>query len=538
MAGQTTYLQLSLPGLGEFNNSWHTPNNQNFETIDDFAEAIKLALVDGSTINATYAALTGDFANLAARLDVSINSNGTIDLSGSPEILDLASSLIDGTFTAPTNRFEASDLERRTARNPVPSDRFTPSSPGISTAWGDIESGRSLLARDYNSPTYSPAGMEGGIPTPSMPAGHGYIDGPATLLATAGFEQVKIAADDVPGMRALFNIDGYLFSIREPIILDLSAAGLGSPETIYIFVERDESEYGNAAYLYTCGTASVAAAAKDLRQLQAGATPAAGGTTSITGKTFTVSGATFVSAALESESPVKTNDLLVIYGGTDADGSYTILSVAEEVLTLEAAPRAARSGLSWYVYDPAMPNIGFEDPAIDTSPPAVSSGRALIGQVQYNGAGSNISAPVTYAKNGVYDSGWLGPYDAADIAALGALNHNLGVHPTHVDIFVRETIGAAASNDAKVYEPLVQRKFSFVDDAGYPDPATSYEGSMAILVPSLRWRATATTITLSLTASPLGTQHLDPAIFTDEGGAEYGDGAATADVQIRIIVRR
>src|SRR5689334_20190430 len=98
MASFTDFLALTLPELNEFVNTWHQPVNQNMELIDDFLSDLHASLV-GSSATSTWADLRGSLASLAARLDVSINADGTLDISGSAEVLGMATSAVKGTFT-------------------------------------------------------------------------------------------------------------------------------------------------------------------------------------------------------------------------------------------------------------------------------------------------------------------------------------------------------------------------------------------------------------------------------------------------------
>lgn len=74
MANKTPFLDLVLPGFGEYKDTWHEPVNFNMETLDTWAEAINQEIVD-----ARFEAST-----LAEFLAVGHESNGT--LKATPEV--------------------------------------------------------------------------------------------------------------------------------------------------------------------------------------------------------------------------------------------------------------------------------------------------------------------------------------------------------------------------------------------------------------------------------------------------------------------
>lgn len=97
MANFTSTLQLTLPGLGEFNNSWHTPVNGNFTKIDTWANGINVEIQ-----NARFSKST-----LAAFLTVGHNSDGT--LKPTDEVSDARNSFVYGHKTGTADN-ELSDL--------------------------------------------------------------------------------------------------------------------------------------------------------------------------------------------------------------------------------------------------------------------------------------------------------------------------------------------------------------------------------------------------------------------------------------------
>lgn len=492
MPSTTSFLSLTLPELNEFVNSWHTPLNQNLETVDDYLKDLSQQLV-GSTGVADLSTLKGSTASLLARLAVSIEADGTIDLSSASEIVALATSKTNDTFSDAGARFEDSDFERFDVRAPFTDGRFDVSGPVIAASSGSyphapMDVGMSWRGRDYSSELMS---------SPPRPWAPGVVYGNASLLTGGGNDTLRIQAGTTP---ALINIDGYMFRLREDIDLDLSAiTGVTDGGYVWIFAERNESSYNNPVYQYNEG-------AKDLRRLQEGTD----GATS--GSLFTGPGGTlFQNKPL---GKVKPGDLLVLSGTTSA-GTYVVDSIGLDTqLTIKGTFPTSVGGNTWYILDNSHPNIGGAPVALETDVPSAVAGRVYLGRCIHN-AGSSPTSVETFAFNGVYDSDWFS-VTAAGLESPTSYSHKLGVHPSQVEIWLRDTL----ANDpaGTVYRPVVRRELT---DGG---STVKY-----LYLPSIIHSATMTAVTVRLDNDTDGQA---AALFTKTDFTDVATG------EMRIIARR
>lgn len=494
MATTSTYLKLTLPAFNEFANTWHLVMNANAQLIDDWANNLYKALVAGSPSVATWDSLRGSMASLAERLDVSINADGTLDTSGSDSIIAIGTSATRGDYSSPRDRLDDGDFEIYEAGAPAALDRF------LATAYagfphGELQDMVALMGADVQG---------SGLATPLTPTANGLIKGPASLITAEASDQIRVTCG---ATAALFSIDGYVFRIREDIIVDYSAMGVTPGDRVWLYVARLESNYNSASFQYKGPGGALAQ--KDLRKLQTGT-----GTGTTSGNIFTATGATFNSAAM---GKVKAGDILVITTGAAA-GSYVIEALdgvtPDTKLTIKGTFKANLAALNWYVWDPWMPNIGV---ATETSGvPATVAGRVYVANFT---SGNPPSNEVTLKKGGVYDSGWVA-ITGDGLAGGVAYQHSLGCQPTSVQVFCRTTAGQPE------YPPVVQR--SIVTNTVGPVSAT-------LLVPSLFWYATDQQITLkgqNVSSSPAKPN----CVFTDSAGNDQGVSAGA--VQIRIVCRR
>jgi hypothetical protein len=509
MASTTTFLGLTLPELNEFVDSWNQPINANFEEIDEYLSDLYDAL-------GTNAALKGSAANLAARLDVSINPDGTLDVSGSSDILAIATSAVRGQFSDPRSRLDDGDFEVYDARQPVADGRFVPmAATGPSDGYPpeQLDAGIALRTADFAGDSSHP------ICSPRIPWAPGLVTGGAVpFISAQDIGVVRMSADAIP---AIFNIDGYIFRIREIIDFDWNALSPSDNDYVWIYVERLGTGYNDANFKYD-GVGGGGVAAKDLRKLQSGTN----GNTSGSTFTDTVTPAQFDTIPL---GKVKEGDVLVIETGAAA-GSYVIDALdgttPDTKLTIKGTFKANLSGLTWHILDNAHPNIGAEvTDSAPTTQPSFEPGRVYIGRAKHRAA-SNPEDVVVFRRGGVYDSTWIAA-DAATIAgAPVSLTHNLGQLPTHVEVWFRT--GATG----RAYQPLVERQVvTKMASTNFPDPvAGDTSTAVKMLFPSVRWHASNTDLTIML-----ANQTLDPAkgpsLFTDSGGSEVTSG------QMRVIAR-
>lgn len=505
MSTRTAYLNLVLPELNEFINSWNSPVNQNMESLDDFCSDLYESLA-GSSATSTWAALRGSMASLADRLDVSINADGTIDLSASPDLLAIAASAYTGQFSSPVDRLNDTDDRIYDGSLPATGSRFDPmpsTGPTSGSPHGDLESGIAMRAAHFGV-----SGEQTGSPHLLSSWAPGLVTGGGgTFITGVSVGKVQLNGSAAP---AIFNIDGHLFRLREDVILDyqiISPAPVVG-EYVWFYVSRVESSYNNATFRY-----GAAVATKDLRVLQSGA-----GTGQTSGSVFQASGALFDTASL---GKVRAGDILVIDSGAAA-GEYVIDALdgttPDTKLTIKGTFKSNLTGLTWHVQDNWHPNIGAvaTGPLATTRPPFVA-GRVYIGRAIHQ-AGVPTSI-VTLSACGVYDSGWITP------TFPQSLPHNLGALPSSVEIWVREnSLGHA-------YRPLVRRAvMTNLTITGVAAVAGDRKYA-TFLFPSLFTHTTEVdVITDLLNAST------DPsapvAFFTDSAGVDKVAG------QIRIVARR
>jgi len=505
MPTYTSFLDLALPGLGEFLNSWQEPVNQNFELIDDHLAALRKALVTGAPLDAApaeYALLVGSLYNLADRLAVSILPDGTLDLSNSPAIADLGSSATNGDDyngdslpdNSPRNRFDYSDLEVWNARSAGYGDRFSVAPTGR----GLLDVGIAHRTRDN--------GVDSGhaIASPSRSFSSGLVAGPDTFLAGVASNQVKFDATvGTATSWPMFNIDGFLFRIRDAITLDMTAdstgAILANGNFVYLYVER--VNYSNSNLKVKKASDPGAAFAQDLRIVQNGVDGA------ISGKTFSSASALFNGSA--AKRAVIAGDLLVVDGTGPAAGSYVIKSVdtANQVTVSGTFKADLLSGLTWHVQDDAHPSVGcVKVTDINTDPPYVA-GRVYVGRGELNAsnfrpAGGSPMTKIAFPVSGIYDSGWVATAGALPMT----LEHNFGCLPSSVEVWVRQ------SSSGEAYLPTIPVSVLL-------NPT----GNQTIDTPSLMWKSTRQKITIRRRGANLF------ALDTD---------SLVADGELRLIARR
>ncbi len=506
----TTFLELTLPELNEFLNKWHEPVNQNNETIDDWLSDLNAALV-GSGASSAWTSLVGSMANLAERLDVSINADGTIDVAGTPGVLEMATSAVRGASASPSARLNAGDFEAYAGAQPVVGGRFVPmpfAGPTAAFPPETMASAMALSSADFSGP------LGNAIPGPFVPWAPGLMMGGANpLISGLAIGQVRITAD---APAAIFNIDGYIFRLREIIDLDWNLLAPPDLSYVWVYVSRVEADYGNANFRYK-GPGGVIAV-KDLRTLQSGADGVA------STSTFTSATGLFNTALL---GKVKQGDTLVITN-TAAAGEYVINALdgttPDTKFTIKGLFPAAASGASWYIRDNWHPTIGAV--VTDTDPttlPAQVAGRVYIARFKHNVAIAPSSALI-FAKGGVFDSGWL-PVDASTDFPKTII-HNLGTYPSDVQVWFRVD---ATSN--RQYRGVVQRQIvTTVDESDTTlDPGDTK--TTTLLVPSVYVHTSEINVTVQVLNVSSDPAYPD-ALFTDSSNVDQTAG------EMRVIARR
>jgi hypothetical protein len=196
MPNVSAFLKLVLPLFGEFQDSWDQVLDQNFETLDDHLADLRQALIiatSASPASADYAALVGSCFNLASRLNVSLNPDGSLNLQNSPTIAALGSSATNGDDylgngtpnNSPRLRFDFSDLEVWNARSPLYAARFNPGA----SARGLLDDGLAARVRDGGALDDSRP-----ISSPDRMFVSGLVQGPETFLVGVASNQVKFDA--------------------------------------------------------------------------------------------------------------------------------------------------------------------------------------------------------------------------------------------------------------------------------------------------------------------------------------------------------
>lgn len=519
MPTNTSFLNLTLPELNEFVDSWNAPLNANFETVDDFLDDLYRSLETGSApATSTWSSLKGSAASLAARLNVSIKADGTLDVSGSADILAISVSAVHGTYNdSPRDRLNAGDFEIYDARQPVAGGRFTPI-PAVGPSAGyppeQIDSGIALRAAEFGGDANHP------ISSPRIPWAPGLVTGGAVpmLVAQAG-GTVRLNADTIP---AIFNIDGYAFRIRETLDFDWGLLAPADNVYVWIYVERDSTNYliGDGINFKYDGVGGAGTGVKDLRKLQSGSV----GNTS--GNIFLDTGALFDTAVL---GKVKAGDIMVITAPASAAGEYVIDELdgttPDTKLTIKGTFNADISGATWYVLDDSHPNIGAVATDADpTTQPPFAPGRVYIGRAKHRTGATLPEEVITFTRGGVHDSGWVGVDAGADFPRT--IVHNLGQQPSQVEIWVR------TSATGRAYQPIVERQIvTKALEANFPNPvAGDNSTTLKMLFPSMRSHMSNTDITVQLINTTLDPAK-GPSLFTDSSSVEQAIG------QIRVISR-
>jgi hypothetical protein len=515
MASTTTFMGFTLPALNEFVDSWNEPVNQNFEDLDDWLDDLYNGLIAGGG-SSIWSALKGSAASLSARLDVSILANGTLNVSNSPDIVDMSTSSTRGKFTNPRDRLNDGDEEIYAAGQPATDGRFVAMAQAGPTAGfppEGLDSGIALRSADFGLGATVP------ISSPRKPWAPGLVTGGATpLLAAQDIGVVRIDASTRP---AIFNIDGYIFRLREIFDFDWNLLSPGELDWVWIYVERIGTEYGAASGLnFKYDGVGGTPAVKDLRRLQSGTGDGITATSQ-----FDAASGLFQTKLL---GKVKEGHILVIESGTAA-GNYVIDSVSSDtVLLIKGFFKADVGGANWHILDNSMPNIGAV--VTDTDPmtlPPTEDGRVYIGRAQHRGADVPLNL-ITFTKGGVFDSGWMDADAGGDFPF--EVVHNLGALPTHVDVWMRLSL------TDNIYEPKVQRQVLTNFDEGDTTVDAGDAKKATLLMPSVRvhcgHKAVSFDDVVTVELLNASTDPANPAaLFTDSGGTDRAVG------KMRVIAR-
>jgi hypothetical protein len=485
MATLTQFLQMILPANGEYPGSWGTVLDNDLQAVDAFLSVLRSRLDGGTASDTTYGSLVGSAASLAARLNVSINPDGTLNIADTPDVVVLATSIVNGFLATPSARFALTDREIFDARARALGNRYDPTvaTPGV------LDDGLALRSARYNGVAVGYDDAAAGVQTPirSFAAGT-VVGGPANCVTTPGDGTVTIAGGS---QAVLINIDGYPFRVRYNVVLDVGGAPAppAPGQVIYIFAER--RDYADANYLYRRFGAVVSTSA-DLRVVQSGTDGASSGTT------FTAGTGLFVTRG------VQIGDILTITGGTNA-GDYVVSSVGSDGTLSTFSPFPTNvTAMSWSISDEMSPSIGFLAAAAGTNPP-YQAGRTYLAEATF-GAGPTLTNLLAYAKNGISQTVLTGI--AAGSSFPVTVNHNLGALPSSVEVFASAT--------------------GLPNGVEYPPQAKHDPGNgMLIRIPTILTRTSRTQAFLTMVDPEVAKR-----LYTDESGTDVLAGA------LRIVVRR
>jgi hypothetical protein len=148
-------------------------------------------------------------------------------------------------------------------------------------------------------------------------------------------------------------------------------------------------------------------------------------------------------------------------------------------------------------------------------------GRGQLNAAGFQAVGGPPFSKIAFPQSGVYDSGWL---DINTSSFPMVFEHNLGMLPTLVEVWVRDSLPGEA------FQPTSLRQFvvdfdttSSTVTAGSPKKAT-------LRVPSLYWHSTRQRTQVHLSASA---PNAAPELFT-----QADDTTHVTSGQIRLIARR
>jgi len=516
MSSRSNFLNLILPELYEFVNSWNAPINQNMESIDDFCEDLSDSLI-GTSATSTWAALRGSLGSLASRLDVSINADGTLDLSSSPDLLNIAESAYEGSFASPVARLNNTDGILYDAGSPTNSGRFSPI-PALNAAGAGYPHGGAVDALALSGAGFGQSLEQGASPYSLRGWAPGLVVGGGSPFVTGvGAYRIRFNA----GSSALINIDGYAFRLREDVELDYASVAPTNGHYVWVYAERVEASYTTSPLLKFAGTGATSSV-KDLRRLQP-LTVATDGSTS--GNLFEAPSAKFLTATPIGIGKVKPGDVLVIESGLAA-GSYVIADplLSETTLNIEGVFAEDVSGAPWHIQDNWHPHFGVVSTgsSLATSRPPKVEGRVYLACFVETGA---LLTPTNLAPGAVWDSGWL-------TGTTTVFTHNLGSNPSSVDVWCR-----VAASPGEVYRPIVQREFMTSLAITGIAPVGGDRKHAPFLVPSLYVKSTEMVTTLTLLNANPDTLAASPqpvALFTDGTGTDR----LAAACEIRVVVRR
>ena len=200
MASKTNFLNLTLPGNNEYNDTWDEPLNSNFVKIDEEIETISNEILEARF----------EKTSLAEFLQVSHFSDGS--LKASPEVAAAQNSPVYGSNDESGNEFTLSNRLDRADRE----------------VYDARERSASLLdnlAKRFSDFDYMDNVIDGAKTASNQP----------NFLSSAAAE-FKLDADPTP---LIFNIGGYYMMIDE----DINVVATGSDGTKYLVAKKPTTPF-------------------------------------------------------------------------------------------------------------------------------------------------------------------------------------------------------------------------------------------------------------------------------------------------------
>jgi hypothetical protein len=530
MADKTDFLELTLPDNGEFVDNWDSPINANFETLDDHLKDLRDDLVGSSGVTTT---LKGSKNDLEERLDVGLNSDGTLKLDTTADYTTLENSQIYGVSLASDqiqrirDRFNEPEREIVGLRLGEQEDRY-----GVSGSLGigpSMVKGVGRIAAMYRNNAID------AIQSPIRGfAPNSVNDGPANATPPVTPTHFISSASDEVTIQAgttgvFYNIDGMLFQIFGDITLDLSTSGHNPPDdTYYAYVERNSGEYNGATNQwyyreYHGVTLSGGPYRLDPRILpthsslraDAASWTGPGNAYSLdpTDGSVTAGSSTLNSATAEFNTyGARRGDVLVVTSPASLAGEYVVGVLGGNTqIHMEGQFTATSAAVTFHLERRTFPSFGF------TNTQTPTNGRVYIGE--FVRSGGSVTSATAYAYNGIYDTGWVA-FNSWGFPS--AKSHYLGTIPSQIDVWIKD----ASGNHWK--EPTVQVDVQHVDEKGL----TTW-GIQTLTLPAFKVRATATQIFV-IPTNPLSDT---TKIIYDEVAAAYVN-QASATYNVRVIARR
>lgn len=439
MATKTPLIGLIKPSFNEYKNSWYIPINKNWDTVDEQLGGVIQTLTTAQ----------GSMTDIADRLDVSLNSDGT--LKSIPEIKVARSSTIYGDNPSPAgldyalvDRIEQGDREVFYARqgfsfqlsitisSGVPTASTSSTEvllPGMLIGGTGIPTGTTILSVDSSTQiTMSANATASGAQTLNLYSNGKLVDSNANEKDDSPHNCIQYAPSGFLGFTgAVVKVDGSTYPViadingyRKVIRKELSTTISGSSGTYYIYLQNTltgDLLIDRSAGVQT-GEVSTYGADSKLRKFSSG-----------TAQNFITAG-------------VKPGDLLEITNsGSSNKNVYVVARTSAEDPTYLTVNSIAVTGLfstlqqnlNYKVTNPASPSIGFVSTAhakrFQRTP-----GRIYIGRAVFNG--TSVTGVTAYSLKGRYEEWFSVSLSGGDFST--PVTHNLGFFPSKIEVFAAQ----------------------------------------------------------------------------------------------------